>query len=62
MLKKRCSSSRNACEGPQCQQYKDTEAMGLERRKIKLIKRNAKCLSLKKLTCKGTLRQVSESV
>ncbi len=28
------------------------------RRKIKIIEGNAKCRHLKKLTCKGTLRQV----
>jgi hypothetical protein len=31
---------------------------GLTRRKIRLIEDNAKCRHLKKLTCKGTLRQV----
>jgi hypothetical protein len=32
--------------------------MGWERRKIKLVEDNAKCRHLKKLICKGTLRQV----
>ncbi len=31
-----------------------------ERRKIRFIEGKAKCLHLKKCTCKGTLRQVSE--
>ncbi len=31
---------------------------GYARRKIRLIEGNAKCRHLKKLTCKGTLRQV----
>jgi hypothetical protein len=30
----------------------------VQRRKIRLIESTAKCLHLKKLTCKGTLRQV----
>jgi hypothetical protein len=34
------------------------ENVGRERRKIRLIEGNAKCRHLKKLTCKGTLRQV----
>jgi hypothetical protein len=32
--------------------------VGLGRKKIRLIKGNAKCRHLKKLTCKGTLRRV----
>ncbi len=38
--------------------FKGTFPVGLDRRKIRHIEVNAKCRYLKKLTCKGTLRQV----
>jgi len=37
---------------------KDTISISLTRGKIRLIDGNAKCSHIKKLTCKGTLRQV----
>ncbi len=36
----------------------DVVEIGSTRRKVRLIESNAKCRYLKKLTCKGTLRQV----
>ncbi len=36
----------------------DTSQTGIHRRKIRLTESRAKCRYLKKLTCKGTLRQV----
>jgi hypothetical protein len=38
------------------------QLLRINRRKIRLIESNAKCIYLKELPCKGTLRQVFLSV
>ncbi len=69
LLRVRVSSSSTTCT-VQYTKYENIRLIQIllsvlhddvKRRKIRLIEGNAKCRRLKKWTCKGTLRKVSEA-